>query len=351
MRGTLLWGLVLLMGCDPFGTGFPEDAPAVRYTASQVEAGTAGSTLTVATYNVKFGGGRIDFFFDCHGSRVLMSEAEVLTNLGRLAEIIVRMDPDVLFIQEVDVLSKRSAYVDQVQWLLDHTRLNYAVYASQWKADFVPSDGLGPVDSGNAILSKFPLKDARRLALPLRTDQSSIERYFYLQRNLLVADLDVASPVRLVGTHAAAYSKDGTKRTQIERFQDQLDRAPGLVIGAGDLNALPPGATQTQDFADSVCLDEAFQADDYSAETQWLRPLYDRYQTAIPLQDYQADEAKSFTHTTDSQGFWNRKLDYIFTNAEIVPGSGHTHQDASRLGVQTMPASDHAPLSVQVVLP
>ena len=25
-------------------------------------------------YNVKFGGGRIDFFFDCFGDRVLMSK-------------------------------------------------------------------------------------------------------------------------------------------------------------------------------------------------------------------------------------------------------------------------------------
>src|SRR5690606_1556391 len=105
--------------------------------------------------------------------------AEVETNLQRIADVINAVDPDVLFLEEVDVNSKRSAFVDQVQWLLDHTQLNHGAYASQWRADFVPSDGLGAMDSGNAILSRWPLDDATRFALPLREDQSALVRYFY----------------------------------------------------------------------------------------------------------------------------------------------------------------------------
>src|SRR5262249_22753053 len=148
------------------------------------------------------------------------SRDEVEHNMAGLAKKIRQVDPDVLFIEEVDINSKRSAFVNELQYLLDHTRLNYAVYGSQWRADFVPSDGLGAVDSGNAILAKFPLHDARRLALPLRSDLSAIERYFYLRRNLLVARLDDAAlkefapgeHLWLLGTHAEAYAKDGTKK-------------------------------------------------------------------------------------------------------------------------------------------
>lgn len=347
-----LTSVLLGVACDPFGTGFDDVEKAVSYTAERIVDAPKPSALRVMTYNIKFGGGRIDFFFDCHGDEVLMSEAEVIQNLEGLAELIRIADPDVLFLQEVDVLSKRSAYVDQVNYLLDHTDLNYGVYASQWKADYVPSDGIGAVDSGNAILAKWKLTDAERIALPLRTDQSSIERYFYLKRNVLTAELDVTPSVSLVATHAAAYATDGTKAEHIAVFEESMDEAPGLTIGAGDLNTLPPGTQKQHDFADSVCTDEDFIADDYREESDLLVSLYAKYDSAIPLLDYQADNSPYFTHSTDEDHFWNRKLDYIFTNARVVPGSGTTHQQASSpLGIDTMSLSDHAPLTVEIELP
>lgn len=358
MRAFLgLVGAALLAACDPFNTGFDDVEGARSYTAARIEPaelsrGASGKVrLRVMNYNVKFGGGRVDFFFDCHGDRVLMKKSEVVKNLEGIAGKINQVDPDVLIVQEIDVGSKRAAYVDQVKWLLDHTNLNYAVYASQWKADYVPSDGIGAVDSGNAILSKFPLKNGTRIALSLRSDQSGIERYFYLKRNVLSTDLDVEPSVRLVAVHAEAYSKDGTKREHIERFKAELDAAPGLVIGAGDLNTLPPGSEKVSGFPDSVCEDEDFIADDYSAESDWLAPLYDAYTPAISLEDYRADNARYFTHTTDSEGFWNRTLDYVFTNASVVPGSGMVHQDTAHGGMETMPLSDHAPVTVEIELP
>jgi len=65
-----------------------------------------------------------------------------------LAAKITAMDADILLLQEVDTDSKRSAYIDQVQWLLDNTAMNYGVYASMWEVQFVPSDGLGRVNTG-----------------------------------------------------------------------------------------------------------------------------------------------------------------------------------------------------------
>ena len=343
-------------GCDPFHTGFDELEEARYYRSSRAPAQRSlDAPLRVMNYNLKFGGGRIDFFFDCYGDRVLMSRSEVLANLAELARKINDYDPDLLIVQEVDVNAKRAAFVDQMQWLLDHTALDYGVYGSQWKADFVPSDGLGAVDSGNGILSKFPIADAERIALSLRSDQSGIERYFYLKRNVLRARLVLPerAPAYVVATHAEAYAKDGTKRQHIERFRaelDDLDAEGHTVIGAGDLNTLPPGSEQRFDFPDSACTEE-YVADDYRAESDWLDALYARYQAEIPLADYQADNARYFTHTTDKNGFWNRKLDYIFTNANVVEGSGLVHQNEASGGMDTMPLSDHAPVSVEIELP
>jgi endonuclease/exonuclease/phosphatase family metal-dependent hydrolase len=349
--------LGLVCACDPFHTGFDDVQRAVSYRAKADKPEPDPTRpLRVMNYNVKFGGARIDFFFDCFGDRVLMSEAEVKANLAGLAEVINRYDPDVLVVQEVDVNSKRDAYVDQVQWLLDHTALSHAVYASQWKADYVPSDGLGAIDSGNAVLSKYPLSGAERIALALRSEQSGIERYFYLKRNLLRVKLEVPDkkPTWVVAVHADAYSKDGTKRQHIERFKAELDRLAELgntVIGVGDLNTLPPGTEKQFGFPDSVCKDEEFKADDYREETDWLEPLYDAYTPEVPLDVYQADNASYFSHTVDKDGFWNRKLDYVFTNADVVPGSGVVHQDQAHGGLETMPLSDHAPVTVELELP
>jgi endonuclease/exonuclease/phosphatase family metal-dependent hydrolase len=352
-----IWISCVALACsDPFHTNFAEVEPAIAFTSrtNAASAMAAVTSLRIMNYNLKFGGARIDFFFDCHGDRVLMSETEVVRNLEGLAAMIRQVDPDVLFVQEVDINSKRAAFVNELQWLLDTTELHFAHYASQWKADFVPSDGLGAVDSGNAILSKFPLENGVRIALDLRKDQSAIERYFYLRRNLLRTELVLPDrePIGLVGVHTEAYAQDGTKRLHIDRFKAELDSlaSRGLAVGAGDLNTLPPGSEQVSGFDDSACTED-YEADDYSLEGDWLGPLYQDYTPETPLDDYQANNARYFSHTTRGDGFWNRKLDYIFTNATFAPDSSVTYQDESSGGVLTMPLSDHAPLSVTLELP
>ncbi|MDH5491784.1 MAG: endonuclease/exonuclease/phosphatase family protein, partial [Myxococcales bacterium] len=257
------WALAALTfsclgACDPFHTEFEALEPAQTYRAREPGApSTPGASLKVMSWNIKFGGGRIDFFFDCHGDRVLMERSEVIANLEGLADAIRRVEPDVLLLQEVDVNSKRSAHIDQLQYLLDHTHLEHGVYASAWKADFIPSDGLGPMDSGNAILSRWPLVDAERIQLPLRSDQSGLTRYFYLRRNMLRAriELPTGEEVEVLNIHTTAYGTDGTKAEQIARFAAELERiaATGaLVIAGGDLNTIPPGSVQTSDYPDSV---------------------------------------------------------------------------------------------------
>src|SRR5262245_6873314 len=105
--------LLALAACDPFHTGFDDVERAQVYHAHGERPAPAQPTrLRVMNYNVKFGGGRIDFFFDCHGDRVLMTKSEVSANLEALAVKINQVDPDVLVVQEVDVNSKRAAFVD-----------------------------------------------------------------------------------------------------------------------------------------------------------------------------------------------------------------------------------------------
>jgi endonuclease/exonuclease/phosphatase family metal-dependent hydrolase len=359
LKGLALIKLMMipLWSCDPFNTGFEDLEEAVMYEARVISPPRQEVTrLTIMNWNAKFGGGRIDFFFDCHGDRVLMTEQEVTANLDGLVAKIRQVNPDVLFMQEIDPNSKRAAYVDQVQYILDHTNLNYGAYASQWKADYVPSDGIGAIDSGNVIMSKYPLKDAERLALSLQGDQDGITQYFYLKRNILRARVALpgGKDVWLLNLHSDAYSKDGTKKKHIDSMEKEMDalNARGVLwVGGGDFNTLPPGTTKMVGFEDSVCEDVDFQADDFTAESEFMTPFYTKFNPFVPLADYQADNSKYFSHSTSKDLFWNRQLDYLFTNGNWVAGSGLVHQSAARGGMDTMPLSDHAPVSAVLEVP
>lgn len=340
---------------DPFGANFAPVEPAFLYRSRTMPAAARDleapvERLRVMTWNVKYGGGRIDFFYDGHGPRILMRQEEVLDHLEGLARAIRHVDPDVLFLQEVDRASSRSALIDQVRWLLDHTPLHYGAYASQWRASFIPAKSLGRVDTGVAILSKFPLRRATRLALPLIEEQDALTQYFFLRRCLLTATLELSPSqpaLGLVCTHTSAFTSGQTKLAQLMRFKGALDafRAEGLHALAGaDLNVIPPGSTQLNGFADVAPTEDAFQACDFSGQLDWLEPLYQSYSPAISLEAYHADPAAHASHSSSGQVFWTRKLDYLFTSARWAPGSALTMQDAARGGVETMPLSDHAPL-------
>ncbi len=366
---TFLWlnVYVLFSGCDPLVTQFLGREPAIKYTASTITTAPGVDTLVIMTWNIRFGAARSKWYGDSCGDRVILPELEVIQNLEAIALKIGEVDPDVLLIQEVDVESKRTAYIDEVQWLLDHTALNYGVFASMWQAQVILADGLGRINTGNAILSKWPLGEAQRIQLPLRGDQDNLTRYFYLRRNILKAELDLppgtgtateTTPIYVVNVHATAFATDDTKQKHIVQFKEvlaEIQSEGGYFLAGGDLNAIPPTSDSTDYCIEDGC-GESYHAlgDDpqhregsyFTPEITWLQPLYDAFTPDIDLATYTGNQQDYFTHSTSGEHFWDRKLDYLWTNRDWswVPGSVTTHQGA-------MPLSDHAPVSARWVLP
>ena len=347
---------IFIISCDPLVTDFSSNEPPKEYTAKNLVSAPNKDTLTVVTWNIRFGIGRANWFGDSCGDLVLFDNETILDGLELLAQKITEMDADILLLQEVDTDSKRSAYIDQVQWLLDHTSMNYGVYASMWEVQFVPSDGLGRVNTGNAILSKWPLSEAERIQLSLRGDQDALTKAFYVRRNVLKAVVNYpGNPFWAVDIHASAFSNDDTKQKQFLEFKDVLDEINSkgeLFVAGGDLNELPPGATKNNYCEEDRCPDELPEDDegcDFSNETTWINPLYDTYVPSVSLVDYQQNEQLYFTHASthdinDERYQWNRKLDYLFTNTAWVPRSEITHQEAQL-------ESDHVAVSAKWVVP
>jgi endonuclease/exonuclease/phosphatase family metal-dependent hydrolase len=351
--------LIIFHSCEKPATGFDEEEDAIYYTKSQkADVPVPDSTIRVMTWNIRFGIGRGPWFGDACGYRVVYSETEILEKLNAIAGQINLVRPDVLLLQEVDINSTRSAYVDQLRYILDHTYFNYAAYGSQWKAQFIPSDGLGRMDEANVILSRWPITEAKRMQLALRQDQGGLVRYFYERCCMVKAKIEVPGFKNFyaVNIHASAFATDDSKHQHLVEFKNELDKITGSgnrFVAGGDLNTLPPGSDSTDYCFEDMCPWESFHhpGDDpqhkdgsnYSPESEWLMPLYNAYKCAIPLSIYQSDQQAYFTHTTRPGHFWDRTLDYLFTNYRWRVGSAITHQDF-------LEDSDHAPVSAEFVL-
>ena len=338
------------MGCDRvmFRTGFDDVEPGILYEAESLsDAPDSIDELVVVNYNIKYGGARLLFFWECEGTRYNMTEAEVTGHLDAIVEFIDFVDPDILMLQEVDRLSVRSGYIDQVQYLLDRTELNYGAYASQHQADYLPSDGMGKMDFGNATLSRWPIASADRIALPLVDQYPAYYQYFYLKRHILDAVVEVPgmTDFHVVNTHLEAFSDDGTKKDQIDQFHgvlSDLTDSGATWVGGGDMNSLPEGSVQWNEFEDDC--PGLFDPDDYTGEEDWLADLFSDFNSLMSVEEYAADNSAWFSYTGNAEIGWTRALDYLFTSGSWVEGEGLVMQSLEQGGYETLPLSDHAPL-------
>jgi endonuclease/exonuclease/phosphatase family metal-dependent hydrolase len=359
--------ILLLQGCDPFVNEFGNINNTVMYQASEIPDSSDiynGDPIKVLTWNIRFGSGRFPFFGDSCGEEVLVEQNTVNTIMQKIADTLNMINADIVLLQEVDVSSKRTNYLDQVQYLLDNTYYNYACYASVWEADFVPNNGIGKMNMGNAILSKYELADAERIQLQLRTDQEDLVQYFYLRRNILKVKLPSLShngrDFFALNIHATAFATDNTKKKQIEQYLDLLSEIVGNdgdFVSGGDLNSVPPGSItdfcESDKCKDEVCdgdfkNNEAYQGtyfEHFDGEPDILRPFYDLYSSAISITDGSALLPENHTHAPSTSMLndstytkYDRKLDYLFTNGLWQQGSGQTHQASWEL-------SDHMPVS------
>jgi endonuclease/exonuclease/phosphatase family metal-dependent hydrolase len=351
--------LILIKSCEMPATSFDEQENASYFEKVQkVNASIPDSTIRVMTWNIRFGIGRGPWFGDACGYKVIYSADEIMKNMKLIAQKINLVKPDILLLQEVDIKSTRSAYINELSWLLDNTYFNYAVYGSQWKAQFIPSDGLGRMDEGNAILSRWPLSEGIRMQLALRNDQGAAEKYFYERCCMVRAKVEIPGfeSFYVVNIHASAFATDDTKHQHIIEFKDELDRisaSGAMFVAGGDLNTLPPGSDSTDYCIEDMCPDESYHhpgdkpmhkdGSSYTPEKEWLLPIYSEFESVIPLNEYLQNQQLYFTHTTRPEHFWDRTLDYLFTNNRWRSGATVVHQDFTQ-------ESDHAPVSGKLLI-
>ncbi len=367
--------LGLFGGCEPFADDQEFDREEVlvyrRFSLADPPA-KSSEELRVMAWNIKYAAGRLPFWFDCWGDTVQLTREQVESNLDALAGLINEMQPDVLMVEEIETNSRRSAYVDMVRGLLERTSLNHAAYFETWDSRYVPSEGVGRINLGNAIFSRYPITFAERIRQEDRTDLDPLTKTFYLHRAVGRAEIEVVPGKRLATyvVHTEAYDRDGTKQRQIKQIHTLLSGEVLPFVVGGDFNELPPTAVKREGFLDErtrpVC-DDDFAQPPYTPEV--MQPFYDDLLPWIPLDRYgltEQQQRRFYSHSVlgpdetneaGQPGDWNRTLDYLFARKSDAWTAGSTdvlQQRGQRVGgddgigpvlqSDVLRLSDHAPV-------
>ncbi len=362
----IVGALSMAMGaCEPLADDFDFDRrPVGVFQRSEIvpPSNVAPSELKVMAWNIKYFAGRIVFWLDYWSDRTQMTKGEVDLNMSNIYALLNEYNPDILMAEEIEINSKRSAYYDMVQGILDNTRLNYGAYFQTWNSRYVPSEGVGRMDLGNALFSKYPIAFAEQIRQVDRTDQDPVTAKFYLHRSIGRAVIDVGNNRNITAyvVHTEAYDQDGTKGKQIQQIYDEVKEERNPFVLGGDFNELPPTAVRLQGFPDELAATQGTEFEQPPYTPQIMQKFYDDFLPYITLDRYgktEAEQTTYYTHTiagpghVDAEGkpqFWNRTLDYLFLPKTEAWKDGSTDvlQTDGRLGVKSNPLwlSDHAPV-------
>lgn len=142
--------------------------------------------------------------------------------LDGIADVIRAVSPDVVALQEVDRFSARANGLDQAAELASRTGLSHHQH-------FRATDLHGGA-YGVALISRFPILEARQLMLPNRSGQEP--------RTAAIVRVDVlGAPVTVVVTHLSHLPTNGELRAaQSRRIVEELAGIDGPKLVMGDLN-------------------------------------------------------------------------------------------------------------------
>lgn len=193
---TLLTLAAALIRCAP-SDSFTEETP---FDGESEQPLTPSGALKIMTYNIK--------------------HAE-LSSLDSIANVIKSQSPDIVALQEVDVLTTRSGKVDQSTRLGELTGMFHA---------FQPS--LISYDSGQyglALLSRYPITSSQRIPLSSAAEQRILA--------LMEVAVDPQHLIPVGVTHFGTTSST-ERQNQANEVKAALAGKPGAIL-AGDLNATP----------------------------------------------------------------------------------------------------------------
>ena len=209
--------------------------------------------ISIMSWNIGFSGlGKEEDFFMDGGKKSLPDSKEVVDSyFSGIKEVIGSYPADILFVQEIDIKSKRSFHINQVEALKDFTGKGRS-FAYNYNCIFVPIPfpPLGRIQSGVATYTGFEITSSQRRALPVPFKWPL--RVANLKRCILVSRIpvyenggDSGHELVLANFHLEAYDSGEGKIAQTKALSDFIESeyAKGnYVIAGGDFNQKFPGS-------------------------------------------------------------------------------------------------------------
>lgn len=234
-------------------------------------------------------------------------------------------NPDILFLQEIDLGSKRSHEINQAEYIAIKAGYPYVAEAVSWEANYIPfpywplSRNFGKMRSGGAIISRYPLTDHEVVLLHKPMSQPWWYNLFYLHRYLQKVNVTIGEKsFKLINLHLEAFDKVDRQK-QVKKLIKIINEEK-IDFVAGDFNTLPRSATKKTKFENG---------DDYENDKSYELMMKSGLSESIPDEIYSLSENTYFTFPS-----WrpDRRLDYIFfrpnhkmMKAEVLPSSISDH--------------------------
>ena len=148
----------------------PADVEKLALNGKATEELSEGDAFSIMTWNVGYGalGENADFFMD-GGTHVSTADKELVeTNVKSIGAAIAELSPDIVYLQEVDLNSKRSHYMNEQEMLMEQVDGYQNTFACNYRVCYVPYPlpTIGKVDCGIMTLSNYEISSAERIALP-----------------------------------------------------------------------------------------------------------------------------------------------------------------------------------------
>ena len=297
--------------------------------------------ITLLTWNAGYGA--LDEKQDCYwdGGKGVIGESKdkVVDNLDNITSKIKEINPDIFFMQELDISSKRSYYINELIVVRGES-LNYTdSYACNFKAGFIPVplyQFTGQVEAGIASFSKYQVNAATRIQLPIpfKWPVSLLN----LKRCLLINRTPIEGSDKLLVTinlHLEAYDDGEGKAKQLKQLmdimQEEYDQG-NYVIAGGDFN---------QTFS-NVDLSK------YPKMNDWVCPIIDVEQ--YPDFKFNMDEATPTCRSLYKTYFDNDKTNFQYYMLDGFITSNNIQVNEIKTIDLGFKNTDHNPVTMNVSL-
>ncbi|MDB2592694.1 endonuclease/exonuclease/phosphatase family protein [Gammaproteobacteria bacterium] len=330
----------------------PVESSIVHHRGQSARILQPGQSLRVMNWNVAaFVGNQDNNFFEPGVKNEYPLASRYRQIITGVAQVIQEYDPDIINLQDVDVDSKRSAYLNQIQILMNHLPDDYRYFAcvTQAKAKFLPVSWVkyGSIHSQICTISKYKIQNIKRYMLH---GLENVPFYWILPyvRTTSVSEIPVMGKNALVVQNTYWSSWDYSVSEKMKQSSNTLkifqsyQKAGQPVLLAGDFNSL----------AHKKLINDVVINDKHIYQPYQISPLkkyFDLYASAPSYQQVLGPSRKKYltympSQLTDKEA--DRTLDFIFISPTLRFEKSSVIQTE-----ETKKLSDHYPVLATIRLP